>query len=43
MKKIEEAEALCVKAIDQVSEAWEALIKYVELEKFVEGLCTSKT
>ena len=43
MKKIEEAEALCVKAIDQVSEAWEALIEYVKLEKFPEGLCTTKT
>ena len=43
MKKIEEAEALFVKAIDQVSEAWEALIEYVELEKFVGGLCTTKT
>ena len=43
MKNIEEVEALCVKAIDQVCKAWESLIEYIELEKFAEGLCTTKT
>ena len=32
VKKIEEAEALCSKAVDQVSYTWEALIDDAELE-----------
>ena len=43
MKKIEEAEALCANDVDQVSLTWEALIKYAELEKVTEELCTNET
>ena len=41
-KKIEEAEALCSKVIDQVSRAWEALIEDAEPEKVVDDICTAK-
>ena len=42
-KKIKEAEELCAKAVNQVSQAWEALIEDTELEKFAEELCTVET
>ena len=40
VKKIEEADALCAKAINQVSHTWEAPINDSKLEKVVEELCT---
>ena len=36
MKRIEDVEELCAKAIDQDSQVWEALIGDEELEKFTD-------
>ena len=35
---IEEAEALCAKAVEQVSQSWEALIEDEEFEQVIEQL-----
>ena len=42
-KNIEETEALCAKAVEKVSQTWEALINDEELEKFIERLRTIET
>ena len=38
-QKIEQEEAMCAKSVDQVSQAWEALIDDTELEKVIDELC----
>ena len=43
MKIIEEAEALCAKAIDQVSQTWESLIEDIELQKFADEIGRTDT
>ena len=42
-KRIEEAEALFAKVVEQVSQTWKALIDDKELDKFTEQLCIMKT
>ena len=42
-KKIKDAKSLCTKAVDQVSQAWEALIEDAELDKVTQDLCTVET